>query len=549
MASGVEHSELKKIVNIMGDETSCPVCLEEFKEPKCLPSCAHNVCERCLENMVRKGSYTISCPQCREESFLPPTGVSSFPTNHLLLRLIENTPARKEKKELTEALNVCYERVKAAENALQEMEECYENATDQRDKIRGEINKLADDLIQTISKQRNSLLCRLDDFLAEHFDENSVEKQQVSMRSYLREAKTYLHGANEILQQGEIGKIIESKIVVLERLKEISSTIDGRTLEAKKLSYQVDIDFSHSPFPELRESCVEMLGRLSLSASNFGSAMANATGFINYSRCEEESRTIVTGFSTFAMAVSNVSGDIALLDEEDRRVYIFNNSFGDIVSEFCVNYGDLWDVTFSKDDEIIVLSRECNRLLHYDREGTFIKKHVKTPNAQVKFTRISTDADGRFLITSSPRDCCDDPEELVEPCVLVYSSDRKFLFSFGVDRLHCPQDVVFHQGKFFVTDGDLECVQVFNSWGKFLFEFGSRVLLDPIGVTVDPMNNVVLICDSSSNAIVVFKPNGELVSEIETSEEPLHVALSLNARSLIVCFHNTPFLKVLSNEE
>ena len=276
---------------------------------------------------------------------------------------------------------------------------------------------------------------------------------------------------------------------------------------------------------------------------------ANATGFIDYSRCEEESRTIVTGFSTFAMAVSNVSGDIALLDEEDRRVYIFNNSFGDIVSEFCVNYGDLWDVTFSKDDEIIVLSRECNRLLHYDREGTFIKKHVKTPNAQVKFTRISTDADGRFLITSSPRDCCDDPEELVEPCVLVYSSDRKFLFSFGVDRLHCPQDVVFHQGKFFVTDGDLECVQVFNSWGKFLFEFGSRVLLDPIGVTVDPMNNVVLICDSSSNAIVVFKPNGELVSEIETSEEPLHVALSLNARSLIVCFHNTPFLKVLSNKE
>lgn len=547
MASS-ECRELRKIVSVMGDETTCPVCLEEFQEPKCLPSCAHNVCERCLENMVRKNSFTISCPQCREESFLPPAGVSSLPTNHLLLRLIENTPARKEKKAISEALNVCKERVKAAEYALQEMEECYGRATDQGKKLKYEINKLSDDLIQAINDQRKCLLSQLDNFLAEHFDVDSVQIERKNLDSFLKDAWSCMLKANEILQQGEISKLLESKDILVEKLKELSSTADERTLEAKRLSKQADMDFHHSPLIELHGNCVEMVGKLALSASNFANSVANAAGLIDYSTCGEVSETIVTGVSTFAMAVSNISGDIALLDEENRFIYIYSH-MGDPICGFRIRYGDLWDVAFSKDDEIIVLNRECNRLLHYDREGTFIKKYVKAPNARVKFTRISSDAEGRLLVTSSPRDCCDEPEELVEPCILVYSSDRKFQFSFGEDRLRCPQDVAFHQGKFFVTDGDLECVKVFSGRGNFLFDFGSGALLDPIGIAVDPINNVVLVCNGSSNAIVVFQPDGEVISEIETSDEPLHVALSSTAKSLIVCFHNTPFFKILSNKE
>lgn len=548
MAAVSEHRELQKIVSIMADEITCPVCLEEFQEPKCLPSCAHNVCERCLENMVRRNSYTISCPQCREESFLPSTGVSSFPTNHLLLRLMENTPARKEKKAINGALNVCKERLKAAEKAVKEMEDCHERAADQGGMLRREINKVADDLIQTINDQRKLLLSQLDNFLTEHFDSNSLQRERDYMDSFITKARTCIQKAGEILQQGEVGKILESKDVLVEQLKEISSTADERTLEAKKLSSQADMDFSHGQWSELHGKCIEMLGKLSLSANNYVNSVANATGFIDYSRCGEVAQTIVTGVFTFAIAVSNMTGDIAVLDEEDRRVYIYS-PLGELVMAFRIRYGDLWDITFSKDDEIIVLNRDCNRLLHYDREGTFVKKYVKAPDARVKFTRISTDADGRLLVTSSPRDCCDEPEELVEPCILVYSPDRKFLFSFGEDKLACPQDVAFHHGKFFVTDGDLECVKVFNSSGKFLFDFGNGDLLDPVGIAVDVINNAILVCDCSSNAIVAFKPDGELISKIETSEEPLHVALSANGMSLIVCFYNAAFFQVLSNKE
>lgn len=542
-----EHHELQKIVSIMGDETTCPVCLEEFLEPKCLPSCAHNVCERCLENMVRRNSITISCPQCREESFLPPVGVSAFPTNHLLLRLMDNTPARKEKKAVNEALSVCKERVKAAEKAAKEMEECYEKATDQSKVLRCEINKMADNMIQIINDHRKILLSRVDSFMTENYDIDSLERERGDVSDFVQKARSCMQKASEILRQGEVGKILESGDVLVEQLKEISSTADARTMEARKLSSQAEMDFSHYPLSELHGKCVEMLGKLSLSANKYIHSGASA-GLIDYRRCGEVTQTIETGFFAFAIAVSNVSGEIVVLDEEERRVYVFSSQT-DYLTSFRIKYGDLWDITFSKDDEIIVLNRECNRLLHYDREGTFIKKYVKAPNNRMKFTRISTDASGRLLVTSSPRDCCDEPEDEVQPCILVYSPDRKFQFSFGEDKLACPQDVVYHQGKFFVTDGDLECVKVFNSSGQFLFDFGNGDLLDPVGIAVDVINNAILVCDCSNNAIAAFKPDGELISKIETGEEPLHVALSASGTSLVVCFNKAAFFQILSNRE
>ena len=547
MAARSEHHELQKIVSVMGDETTCPVCLEEFQEPKCLPSCAHNVCERCLENMVRRNSITISCPQCREESFLPSVGVSALPTNHLLLRLMENTPARKEKKALGEALTVCKDRIKTAEKAVKEMGECYEKATAQSKLLRSEINNMADNLVQIVNDHRKTLLSQVDSFMTENYDTDSLEREREDVGAFVHRAKSCMQQASEILRQGEVGIILASGDLLVKQLKEITSAAEARTLEARKLSGQAEMDFSHWQLSEMEDKFVEMLGKLTLSATKYIHSEASA-GVIDYSRCGEETQTIETGYLAFAIAVSNVSGDIVVLDEEERRVYVYSSQ-ADYVTSFRIRYGDLWDITFSKDNEIIVLNRECNRLLHYDWEGTFIKKYVKAPNNRVKFTRISTDASGRLLVTSSPRDCCDEPEDEVQPCILVYNSDRKFQFSFGEDKLACPQDVVYHQQKFFVTDGDLECVKVFDGSGKFLFDFGNGDLLDPVGIAVDVINNVILVCDCSNNAIVAFKPDGELISKIETDEEPLHVALSASGTSLVVCFNKAAFFQILSNRE
>uniref|UniRef100_A0A8C8RJM1 Uncharacterized protein n=1 Tax=Pelusios castaneus TaxID=367368 RepID=A0A8C8RJM1_9SAUR len=52
------------ISKTLQDETSCPICLEYFKDPVVL-DCDHNFCRACI-TQCWEGSQTLSCPQCRQ---------------------------------------------------------------------------------------------------------------------------------------------------------------------------------------------------------------------------------------------------------------------------------------------------------------------------------------------------------------------------------------------------------------------------------------------------------------------------------------------------
>ena len=67
----------------------CPICLEQFKNPKMLP-CQHSFCmEDCMEKLPRNKhgkQLHIICPICRKENFIPKNG---FPINYLLQSLLD----------------------------------------------------------------------------------------------------------------------------------------------------------------------------------------------------------------------------------------------------------------------------------------------------------------------------------------------------------------------------------------------------------------------------------------------------------------------------
>ncbi len=54
------------------DLIQCPLCLEEFEEPRALP-CLHTFCLSCLEQLVASNSQatTVKCPLCKEEHAMP----------------------------------------------------------------------------------------------------------------------------------------------------------------------------------------------------------------------------------------------------------------------------------------------------------------------------------------------------------------------------------------------------------------------------------------------------------------------------------------------
>ena len=78
-----EGNKLEKILE-------CPICLEEFKNPKMLP-CQHSFCmEDCLKSLLDSNSVSkeIICPICRKKCSVPRKG---FPNNYTLQSLLELT--------------------------------------------------------------------------------------------------------------------------------------------------------------------------------------------------------------------------------------------------------------------------------------------------------------------------------------------------------------------------------------------------------------------------------------------------------------------------
>lgn len=63
--------------------TECPVCLEDYQDPRTLPACGHSVCAGCVQKIIDAPPKrtTVACPECREVSRIPKNG---FPKNYRL---------------------------------------------------------------------------------------------------------------------------------------------------------------------------------------------------------------------------------------------------------------------------------------------------------------------------------------------------------------------------------------------------------------------------------------------------------------------------------
>ena len=75
---------VKKGLQELNSEITCPVCQEFFQDPKILP-CFHYYCKRCVLQLAAREPFP--CPECRKDTLLPPTGADGFPTAFFVNRL------------------------------------------------------------------------------------------------------------------------------------------------------------------------------------------------------------------------------------------------------------------------------------------------------------------------------------------------------------------------------------------------------------------------------------------------------------------------------
>ena len=74
------------------DQLTCPVCLDQFTDPRTLP-CLHSFCIQCLKRLSLDpkgdGKHSLFCPTCRTEVDLPQQGIDAFHKAFHLNNLIE----------------------------------------------------------------------------------------------------------------------------------------------------------------------------------------------------------------------------------------------------------------------------------------------------------------------------------------------------------------------------------------------------------------------------------------------------------------------------
>ena len=541
MASSIEHD----LVSAVEHESSCPICFEDFEEPNCLPNCAHNVCQQCLQGVKKKRKNVLECQVCRVESVIPKGGVAAFPKNRLLVRWVEQSPGRIENPYLKEAVKSCEEELQGAKDALKEMEKRYFNTKTKCDEMKQRVQSLVEGVVKTARKQEQKML----DEIKATYDRNEVTYETLQSRTVklCENASDRINSAQVTIQHGgwEMVRVINT-------INNLSKSLNISTLEANsKFTQSLELSLTNTDLAEEFIFDEFSLGKLNIKTDQetpiaftapsweaFEPKPVETSKAKDYSRCGSLIQRIgsTSHFDAFSVAASRHCGVIVVLDEDAKFVHTFTKA-GEKLNKFHINHGDLWDIVVSNEDEIVVVNRDKNCLLHYDMNGNFQKKVVSAPKGNVKFTSCTVDIHGRFIITSYPY-CKDEKGNDAMPCVLVYRPSGKLTMSFGEEHLGCPEKAVFLNGRFYVIDSS-RCggrVIVFDKTGSFINMFEDKQLKSPSSIAADHRNGTLAVTDTDTLTVHLYNQAGQRLHCFETENKPADIAFTKNFKSLLVCF-------------
>ena len=236
-----------------------------------------------------------------------------------------------------------------------------------------------------------------------------------------------------------------------------------------------------------------------------------------------------------SIAVSERTGNIAVADEDNKRVQLFDCEW-----KYLRTIGDKWtstnrisepqSVAFTASGDVIVIHGEGTqtyKMSIFTESGQFVKQIRENLNDPLE---VFVTTDGRMVVSDSG----DDTIKVISP------DGTELLQTFHApDWDESPSSAVYHQDMYFASYEMAHCVKVFNKEGMFLYDIGSEGSGDgqlgcPRGIVIDKFNNLI-VCDNENDRLQVFALDGKFINSVkEEMESPWSVAVTKDGH-LLVC--------------
>ena len=164
-------------------------------------------------------------------------------------------------------------------------------------------------------------------------------------------------------------------------------------------------------------------------------------------------------------------------------------------------------------------------------DGKFVSRFGSHGNGKLQFNipyGLSTDQfNGDIYV-------CDYRNNRIQ----IVSENFEYKSEFGKDIFHYPHDVKLYKDNIFILDESNPCLHIFNKdlvlQKSVVTRGGRQQVVNPWFFCIDKYGSI-LISDRSSNSILILSSEFEFFHKITVSNNPVGITMDKEDRVIVVC--------------
>ena len=377
-----------------------------------------------------------------------------------------------------------------------------------REKIKAKFAELAD----CLKARENQLLLDLDNVIASYL---SFRTELETVNGKKRGLKTTKALLQKQLQTSPVNKTIHGNLIsqLNTELKGIKSPV-----EPKMVSFECGWNQMLAGLNKLGK-LVEKV-RIGIDYNSKEHPLVSVCG---------KGKGIKQLYCPFGMAVDNTTGNIYIADIDNSCIKVFDSN-GKYLFRFNDSKGGYPRGIAIYGDRVVV-TQSTNCVLNFQLNGMFISRIGTEGRGKLQFSFLwgltFDESNGDIYI-------CDYYNNRVQILSKVFS----FKAQFGNKELNHPRDVKLSKEYIYILDESNPCLHLFTynciQQKSVIIRGEGMDVVNSYFFFIDKTNNI-LITDYSSNCINIYNTEFQLIHNIYVSPCPMGITVDLIGRVIVVC--------------